>query len=667
MSQIIHGDCLEVISELPDESVDCVVTSPPYLALRDYGTAEWVGGSSECKHIKSSNLKRDVSGGYTGKDKGTRGQQDNATSSAILYSDVCKKCGAERKDSQLGLEKTPQEYVDNLVKLFSQIKRVLKKEGTVWLNLGDTYAGSGHNIKPKDLAGIPWRTAFALQDDGWYLRQDIIWCLSGGTKVYARTQKGDMPMTLKDLARLDPETVKLWSGERWTQLLGLSKSRRKATELSLVLRSGERIVCTPTHKFPTSRGLLEASAIKIGDCLVRVRIPESESPKTPEHITDDAAWLAGLYLAEGSMSGDTIQIAGHRKEQVRWNRVQRVAEAYGGSATRTIAGNSMEIRVYGRLLVALIRELVSGNDAHHKHIANVVWRYNDSFLFEYLRGYLDGDGHWDEKNKRWRLGFCRNYALEQDLHTACARLGLTLTLRPTTSRYQGGMKPSFRGEIRIEKSGHYNEKSRDEVMRIEKGRCRWVYDLGVADEPHLFALSSGVLTHNSKPNPMPESVTDRCTKAHEYIFLLTKSPRYYFDQDAIREKAVIPHNPDFTPSQKDWSQFWPKDESGKAARTGNPIQNTNPQAPPGGRNKRSVWTVTTKPFKGAHFATFPEKLISPMILAGCPEKGIVLDPFFGAGTTGLVAKKLGREYIGIELNGEYIKLAEDRLKQGVLL
>src|SRR5690606_13711440 len=150
-------------------------------------------------------------------------------------------------EGQIGLEQTVDEYVDELVQVFREVRRVLRDDGTIWLNLGDSYNGSGggggddgpgglkegetrnpgrnvDGLKPKDLIGVPWRVAFALQADGWWLRSDIIWCLSGGTVVYALTQKGDMPTTIKDMARLDPATVQLWNGERWTQLLGMSKS-----------------------------------------------------------------------------------------------------------------------------------------------------------------------------------------------------------------------------------------------------------------------------------------------------------------------------------------------------------------------------------------------------------------------------------------------------------
>lgn len=154
----------------------------------------------------------------------------------------------------------------------------------------------------------------------------------------------------------------------------------------------------------------------------------------------------------------------------------------------------------------------------------------------------------------------------------------------------------------------------------------------------------------AKPNPMPESVTDRCTKSHEYIFLLSKSPKYYFDNEAIKEPATSTDN-----SERDRDTTKLNNTPGRTKMGGLKINSYET------RNKRSVWTTSTKPFKEAHFATFPESLIEPMVLAGCPRGGIVLDTFFGAGTTGVVAKKFGRNYLGIELNPEYIKIAQKRI------
>lgn len=158
----------------------------------------------------------------------------------------------------------------------------------------------------------------------------------------------------------------------------------------------------------------------------------------------------------------------------------------------------------------------------------------------------------------------------------------------------------------------------------------------------------------NKPNPMPESVTDRCTKAHEYVFLLSKSERYYYDAGAIKEPATgrDPGNV----GHKYAEQYAAED--GEMLRTKAGLANVGPADE---RNKRSVWTVATQSFSEAHFATFPEELITPCILAGGPIGGTVLDPFSGSGTTGVVALRYHREYIGIELNPEYASMSERRI------
>lgn len=166
-------------------------------------------------------------------------------------------------------------------------------------------------------------------------------------------------------------------------------------------------------------------------------------------------------------------------------------------------------------------------------------------------------------------------------------------------------------------------------------------------------LRQDIIWH--KPNPMPESTKDRCTKAHEYIFLLSKSPTYYFNNEAIKEPTINPG------SGETWAE---KKAKGSPMRHG--LQSAAFHKAGGfiskeTRNKRSVWTVTPKPFKGAHFATFPPALIEPCILAGCPLGGTVLDPFGGAGTTGLVAVQNARNAILIELNPEYIEIASRRI------
>ena len=161
-------------------------------------------------------------------------------------------------------------------------------------------------------------------------------------------------------------------------------------------------------------------------------------------------------------------------------------------------------------------------------------------------------------------------------------------------------------------------------------------------------LRQDIIWH--KPNPMPESVKDRCTKAHEYIFLLSKNKQYYYDNEAIKEPTVTKDNSN---RNRDITKL--NNTPGRTKMGGLKTNNYDK------RNKRSVWTVTTKPYKEAHFAVFPPDLIEPCILAGSEEGDLILDPFMGSGTTAMVAKTLGRDYIGCELHKDYGELIQKRI------
>ena len=378
---LIQGDSLETLTTLPANSAQCVVTSPPYYGLRDYGTAQWEGGKGDCKH----NPQR--------RDGGERKDRALPLGRGGMYREVCAKCGATRIDSQIGMEATPEAYIEKLVRVFREVWRVLKDDGTVWLNLGDSYWGG------KGASSQAWSTVHQERD------------------------------TLQ---------------KAYHQICGANETR------------------------PTDR---RHSTIKPKDL---IGIP----------------WMAAFALrAEGW-----------------WIR------------------------------------------------ADIVW---------------------------------------------------------------------------------------------------------------------------AKPNPMPESVRDRPTRSHEYIFLLSKSVRYYYDHEAIKEplssaSILRLQQPGFdaqTGGSKDYQNGVNKNRSARRAlvnlkgRVMSPQVGDNPQAFANltGRNKRDVWTVTTKPYKEAHFATFPPDLIEPCILAGSREGDVVLDPFSGAGTTGVVARKHGRSFVGLELNPEYIALTWRRL------
>jgi len=202
--QIVLGNASTILATLPEASVQCCVTSPPYWGLRDYGTASWDGGDPSCAHAGRPKPRQDTSGA-TKRFAESRGTQASKRAYSVPVLVECR-CGARRVDAQIGLEATPSAYVQALVHIFRAVRRVLRDDGTLWLNLGDSYvtkpigAGSTHDpkwpmgrnrsegfragrtnrpsdlgLKHKDMVGIPWRVAFALQADGWYLRSDIIW------------------------------------------------------------------------------------------------------------------------------------------------------------------------------------------------------------------------------------------------------------------------------------------------------------------------------------------------------------------------------------------------------------------------------------------------------------------------------------------------------------
>lgn len=202
--QLHYGDALSVLRAMPEASVHCVVSSPPYFGLRDYGTGSWEGGDPACEHKLRVKPRNDTTG--SGVDKGrfsvSRGEQPLKAASLDPRQDMstCRACGAVRVDKQIGLETTPEAFVRALVEVFAECRRVLRDNGVLWMNLGDSYANDGKwgghtggkhvkalhcspigrnkkytGLKPKDLIGIPWMAAFALRTDGWFLRSDVIW------------------------------------------------------------------------------------------------------------------------------------------------------------------------------------------------------------------------------------------------------------------------------------------------------------------------------------------------------------------------------------------------------------------------------------------------------------------------------------------------------------
>jgi DNA modification methylase len=522
---MLKGDCRTILPTLPDESVHCAVTSPPYWGLRDYGTATWEGGDPGCNHVK----------GRPGSDRADGVVQmvsHRNRDGAGAFSGDCA-CGARRIDSQIGLEPTPEAYVATMVEVFREVRRVLRKDGTVWVNLGDSYTTRmfSHNslrnvsvtngdwckegqrgilngiapptsfdgLKPKDLCGIPWRVAFALQAPGY-------------------------------LGRIRNESDRAWLA---------------------ALIDGEGCISI----LETTSGRTSGPVSTSYPPILQVRMCDPECIQKAMDLVGSESDNPARYPP--SMEG--------QRPAYQWR-------IHGRKASDTIA------EIYPFLLIKRKQAIVA----------------------------------WNAQAAR------EGYETKRGVKVPVAA---------------------------IEKQKLCREIIQKLNQREPVDLPSWMVEPPLPIGPGWYLRQDLIW---SKPNPMPESVTDRCTKAHEYIFLLSKSARYYYDADAIKENGVDPDR------QRD-------DRIGGA--NGHLVRHSAGAmiGASAKRNKRSVWEVATAPFSEAHFATFPPALIEPCILAGCPEGGRVLDPFGGAGTTGLVADRLGRDATLIELNPEYAKMAEYRI------
>lgn len=598
---LICGDCREVLATIPDGSVHCCITSSPYWGLRDYGTATWEGGDPDCKHSVGGQVEDGKWAGAI-----TTGRRPGVDASR------CRKCGAVRVDAQLGLESTPEEFVAHLVEVFRGVKRVLRDDGVLWIVIGDSMTSGGRS--------------------------------GHGTRVGYK-QQTNRGMCGEN----DPQ--------RAPQPVGL-----KPKDLCMI---PARVAMALQEPYYT--GAVEDPA--------------------------DRKWLAAIIDGEGCIYVSRSKIGAITGRGRNYFRKQDAFDV-GVKVTNThraLVEEVARILGYGSVRVAKTRD-------------QDVWEWgayssNARQLIREVYPYLVAKQH----EARIMLG-CPPSG-EQALAAHGALKGLhhgiptDLDFPPPLSMYEPG-----------------------------------------------WYLRQDLIW--AKPNPMPESVTDRCCKAHEYIFLLSKSARYYFDAAAIAEPATTgdPRRPnasgvvDERGNGKDRGGGKLRDSvkrggfGGKTEALAEDGRNAF-RAIQSTRNRRSVWTVATHPYPEAHFATYPPKLIEPMILAGCPERccpvcgmgwervvtkhggrdwhtdrmkakgipgelcgdggckrgqsmeplndtirretvgwrpackcgrtdyvpGTVLDPFNGAGTTGVVAHKLGRGYIGIELNLEYVELSRTRL------
>ncbi len=506
---------------LRDGCVQCVVTSPPYWGLRDYGLATWSGGDPLCDH------QVPVTGST--QNKGNNGRLGTP------FRDQCGKCDAVRRDAGIGLESTPDAYVAQLVAVFRDVHRVLRDDGTVWINLGDTYAGGGNG-------------------GGGSFAKDGIRCALPGTDKNKATRYGKRGAV---------------DGIKAKDLLGMPWSVAKALQA------------------PYYAG----------------RMPHER----------DRAWLAGIIDGEGTICG-----------------FHHIRADDGSPRT----GVHVFITNGNLSMLAECERIWSASRSEHSHAGE---------------GHLGGDTwRWICHGIENKLLFRREMYPYLHVKRAQALVGYNLLLLMRDAKRLG--HTSQMQAVR-EKRRVLTEWLSDLNHQRPIDLPDWLIAPPSVTEPGWYLRSEIIW---AKPAPMPESVTDRPTRAHEQIFLLTKRATYYYDAAAIAEPASAnthARGNGLNPKCRPFGEGIKQNESFSAA-----INGWVPK-----RNKRSVWTINPEPYEGGHFATFPEALVEPCILAGCPLNALVLDPFCGTGTVISVAQRLGRHGVGIDL--AYHDLARARTAQ----
>jgi DNA modification methylase len=499
----IHNmDAMTLLKYMPSQSVNCIVTSPPYFGLRDYSIA-----------------------------------------------------------GQYGLEETPQQFVAKLVELFREARRVLRDDGVMFLNLGDSYFGGG--------GFSPDSPSTAKSKSGKYG--------SKGALIPGHTRAGVQRAASYGTSDKEPEGYQD-RGCLCGNLCDVCRvvyRNRKSHNDDLIVAMLTASLSAPNHEHKVS--------------------PPDHSP------------TLGLVHQEAHSevaNQDFARSQAHANEQLRAFLVSMIGE----SSPQLLGVCLLRDTLSQCLLCARSLTDYAQESVHTSGDSSAQYQRNS-----------DTAPHDDQQPRHNQYidkacEYCRNVSYSSPY------------IQPHCTTYN--LKPK-------------------DLIGIP-----WRVAFGLQDDGWI--LRSDIIWH--KPNPMPESVTDRPTKAHEYVFLFAKSQRYFYDMDAIRE-----------PISASSIERWGNDRVHRknASPQGINVSSVNGEDTfglnPDGRNKRSVWAVNTEPFSGAHFATFPTKLIEPMILAGCPVGGVVFDPFMGSGTTALVARKHGRDYIGSELNPDYAKIARDRL------
>lgn len=574
IDMILPGDCLGILAQLPEASVDMVFADPPYnLQL-----------SQELWRPDHTRV-------------------DAVDDSWDKFTDF-------------------EEYDQFTRAWLSACRCVLKDTGTLWV------IGTYHNI---------FRIGKILQDLDFWILNDVVWikCLSGNSELFAKVNGKPVISTIKELVRinLNANIVELPSyedtgKETWVQLTSWHCSP-KTYGLRVDLDNGEAIECSNNHSFPVARNgkvaLIHACELKPEDAILT--LGKFSLPRIVQSSVIDESFgeLIGRFIAQGTFLSDEkgIQLSISAEDAGEADKlIEVVQDRFGIDGRIHIHNNRLTLIFPSRFTIDLVKRFVRGKDAKTKRLASESLWYGEAFLRGILLGYLKSNGLWDNENQIWKLSLTRNKGLITDLRVISRITGYRIRISDEYVPYKDTKGKNVRGDIREDSDGQLQF---SRVKKIKKSNLKIFYDLSVSGN-HTFALASGTLTHNS--NPMPNFRGVRFTNAHETLIWAqkTKGAKYTFNHHSM--KAL---NDDLQ-MRSDW--YLP-------LCTGKERRKVNGEK--------------------AHTTQKPEALLYRILLASTNPGDLVLDPFFGTGTTGAIAKKLGRHFLGIERNPDYVQLALERI------
>ena len=426
LNKVIQGNNLEKLKLMPDESVDCCITSPPYFGLRDYGTATWEGGDPGCDHLKSTDIDKDLSGCKSG--------QKNGYAAKRMEKVQCKKCGAVRKDDQIGIEATPEAYVGNLVLVFEEVRRILKPHGTLWVNLGDSYAGTNAKnieLKEKDLIGIPWMVAKALRKAGWYLRSSIIWEKPNPMpeSVIDRPSKAHEDIFLFSKSRYyyyDAEAIRTPATEATIQRMSQQIENQKGSSRAVGKTNGPMKAVGPGKNLRSgvdTRGGNQGSKISIpalpanrGHVKEHQGFKEKWDSMTKEEQIANGANKKTVWHADDNQATWKWMFANFPEELVMPIYEQYLQDSLNSPDVWTISTKSFKEAHFATFPEELVVPMVKAGTSEHGNCVNCgkPWQRVTKPAFD-VKHTGESETAYDEKSTAGRLAKLRQAAREQGM------------------------------------------------------------------------------------------------------------------------------------------------------------------------------------------------------------------------------------------------------------